>query len=50
MIITGSAIVNTALEGGITHFLPRLDSPAYIGRLSEFSDAMHHYGAGSCFS
>jgi 2-enoate reductase len=45
MIITGSAVVNTALEGGITHFLPRLDSPAYIGRLSEFSDAMHHYGA-----
>lgn len=45
MIMTGAAVVNTALEGGITHFLPRLDSPAYMGRLSEFCDAMHHYGA-----
>jgi 2-enoate reductase len=45
MIMTGSAVVNTALEGGITHFLPRLDSPAYIGRLSELCDAVHHYGA-----
>ena len=45
MIITGAAVVDTTLEGGITHFLPRLDSPAYMGRLSEFSDAIHHYGA-----
>jgi len=45
MIITGATVVNTALEGGISHFLPRLDSPAYIGRLSEFCDAVHHYGA-----
>jgi 2-enoate reductase len=45
MIITGAAVVNTALEGGISHFLPRLDSAAYMGRLSEFCDAIHHYGA-----
>jgi len=45
MILTGAAIVNTTLEGGISHFLPRLDSPAYMGRLSELCDAMHHYGS-----
>jgi len=45
MIITGAAVVNTTLEGGISHFLPRLDSSAYMGRLSEFCDAIHHYGA-----
>ena len=45
IIITGAAVVNTALEGGISHFLPRLDSAAYMGRLSEFCDAIHHYGA-----
>jgi len=45
LIITGAAVVNTALEGGISHFLPRLDSAAYMGRLSEFCDAVHHYGA-----
>jgi 2-enoate reductase len=45
MIITGAAVVNTTLEGGISHFLPRLDSSAYMGRLSEFCDAVHHYGA-----
>jgi 2-enoate reductase len=45
MIMTGAAVVSTALEGGITQFLPRLDTPAYMGRLSELCDAMHHYGA-----
>jgi len=45
MIITGAAVVNTTLEGGISHFLPRLDSAAYMGRLSELCDAVHHYGA-----
>lgn len=45
MIMTGAAVVNTDLEGGITHFLPRLNTPAYMGRLSELCDAMHHYGA-----
>jgi 2-enoate reductase len=45
MILTGAAVVNTTLEGGITGFLPRLDSPAYMGRLSELCDAMHHYGS-----
>jgi 2-enoate reductase len=45
MLMTGAAVVDTTLEGGITHFLPRLDSPAYMGRLSELCDAMHHYGA-----
>lgn len=45
MIMTGAAVVNTVLEGGIAHFLPRLDSPAYMGRLSELCDAVHHYGA-----
>jgi 2-enoate reductase len=45
MIITGAAVANTTLEGGISHFLPRLDSSAYMGRLSEFCDAIHHYGA-----
>ena len=45
MIITGAAVVNTRLEGGIAHFLPRLTSAAYIGRLGELCDAMHHHGA-----
>jgi 2-enoate reductase len=45
MIITGAAVADTTLEGGISHFLPRLDSAAYMGRLSEFCDAVHHYGA-----
>jgi 2-enoate reductase len=45
MIMTGAAVVNTDLEGGITQFLPRLNTPAYMGRLSELCDAMHHYGA-----
>src|SRR5512139_1078799 len=45
MIITGAAIVNTRLEGGIAHFLPRLTSGAYLARLSELCDAMHHHGA-----
>ena len=45
MIMTGAAVVNTVLEGGIAHFLPRLDSPAYMGRLNELVDAVHHHGA-----
>lgn len=45
MIITGAAMVNTRLEGGIAHFLPRLTSGAYLARLSELCDAMHHHGA-----
>ena len=45
MIITGAAIVNTRLEGGLAHFLPRLDGPQYVSRLSELADAVHHYGA-----
>ncbi len=45
MIMTGAAITNTELEGGIAHFLPRMDSPAYMGRLSELCDAVHHYGS-----
>jgi 2-enoate reductase len=45
MIMTGAAVTNTTLEGGIAHFLPRLDSPAYMGRLSELCDAVHHYGS-----
>jgi len=45
MIITGAAIVNTRLEGGLAHFLPRLDGPQYVSRLSELCDAVHHYGA-----
>jgi 2-enoate reductase len=45
MIITGAAIVNTRLEGGLSHFLPRLDGPQHVSRLSELCDAVHHYGA-----
>jgi 2-enoate reductase len=45
MIITGAAIVNTRLEGGLAHFLPRLDGPQYLSRLSELCDAVHHYGS-----
>jgi 2-enoate reductase len=45
MIITGAAIANTRLEGGLAHFLPRLDGPQYVSRLSELADAMHHHGA-----
>lgn len=45
MIITGAAITNTRLEGGLAHFLPRLDGPQYVSRLSELCDAVHHYGA-----
>jgi 2-enoate reductase len=45
MIITGAAIVNTRLEGGLAHILPRLDGPQYISRLSELCDGVHHYGA-----
>ncbi|MBW2420143.1 MAG: FAD-dependent oxidoreductase [Deltaproteobacteria bacterium] len=43
MIITGAAVANTRLEGGLAHFLPRLDDPKYLGRLSELCDAVHHY-------
>ena len=45
MIITGAAIVNTRLEGGITQFLPRLTGPEYMARLGELCDATHHYGS-----
>jgi len=45
MIMTGAAVVNTQLEGGIAHFLPRLDTPAYMGRLNELVDAVHHHGS-----
>ena len=45
MIISGAAVVNTDLEAGITAQLPRLTSPAYMGRLKELCDAVHHYGA-----
>lgn len=45
MIITGAAIVNTRLEGGLAHFLPRLDAPQYVSRFSELCDAVHHHGA-----
>ncbi len=43
MIMTGAAVTNTELEGGIAHFLPRMNSPTYMGRLSELCDAVHHY-------
>lgn len=45
MIITGAAITNTRLEGGLAHALPRLDGPQYLSRLSELCDAVHHYGS-----
>jgi 2-enoate reductase len=45
MIITGAAIVNTDIEGGIAHFLPRLTNPSFMGRLYELCNAMHHYGS-----
>jgi len=45
MIITGAAIVNTRLEGGLSHVLPRIDGLQHISRLSELCDAVHHYGA-----
>lgn len=45
MIITGAAITNTRLEGGLCHWLPRLDGPHYVSRLGECADAVHHYGA-----
>ena len=45
MIITGAAITNTRLEGGLAHYLPRLDDPKYLGRLSELCDAVHHHGS-----
>ncbi|RMD83180.1 MAG: FAD-binding protein [Candidatus Dadabacteria bacterium] len=45
MIITGAAVVNTRLEGGLAHFLPRLTGPQYLSRLAELCDAVHHYGA-----
>ncbi|MFI5396529.1 MAG: FAD-dependent oxidoreductase [Candidatus Binatia bacterium] len=43
MIITGAAIVNTDIEGGIAHFLPRLTNSSFMGRLYELCNAMHHY-------
>jgi len=45
MIITGATVVNTRLEGGIAHLLPRLTGPEYVSRLSELCDAVHHYGS-----
>ncbi len=43
MVMTGAAVTNVELEGGIAHFLPRIDTPAYMGRLSELADAMHNH-------
>lgn len=43
MVMTGAAVTNVEIEGGIAHFLPRIDTPAYIGRLSELADAMHNH-------
>jgi len=45
MIMTGAAIVNSRLEGGIAHLLPQLTGPQYLDRLCELADAMHHYGS-----
>jgi len=45
MIVTGAAVVNTRLEGGIAHSLPRVTGAEHLSRLSELCDAMHHYGA-----
>ena len=45
MIITGAAIVNARLEGGVAHVLPRIDSPHYLSRLSELCHTVHHYGS-----
>lgn len=45
MIITGAVIANTRIEGGLSHWLPRLDGPLYVSRLGECADAVHHYGA-----
>ncbi len=44
MIITGAAVANTRLEGGLSHYLPRLTGPTYLSRLGEACDAVHHYG------
>ncbi len=43
MVMTGAAVTNVDIEGGIAHFLPRIDTPAYMGRLSELADAMHNH-------
>jgi 2-enoate reductase len=43
MVMTGAAVTNTEIEGGIAHLLPRIDSPAYMGRLSELADAVHNH-------
>ncbi|MBW2712985.1 MAG: 2-enoate reductase, partial [Deltaproteobacteria bacterium] len=43
MVMTGAAVTNVEMEGGIAHFLPRIDTPAYMGRLSELADAMHNH-------
>ncbi|MBP1684348.1 MAG: 2-enoate reductase, partial [Deltaproteobacteria bacterium] len=45
MIMTGAAVVNSRLEGGIAHLLPQLTGPQYLDRLCELADAMHHYGS-----
>ena len=45
MIITGAAVVNTRLEGGVAHLLPRIDTPHYLSRLSELCHTVHHYGS-----
>ncbi|RMF25701.1 MAG: NADH:flavin oxidoreductase, partial [Deltaproteobacteria bacterium] len=45
MIITGAAVVNTRLEGGLSHWLPRLTGPEYLARLAELCEGVHHYGA-----
>lgn len=45
MIMTGAAVVNTRLEGGIAHLLPQLTGLQYLDRLCELADAMHHHGS-----
>ncbi len=45
MIITGAAAVNARLEGGLSHWLPRLTGPEYLARLAELCEGVRHYGA-----
>ena len=43
MVMTGAAVTNAEIEGGIALLIPRIDTAAYLGRLSELADAMHHH-------
>lgn len=45
MIITGAAVVNPRIEGGLSHWLPLLNDPLHVPRLAELADAIHHHGA-----